>query len=62
MTSKTYRVRPGVDWVNGARVPATRKVSLSDVEARYELDHGRIELPSTKQHTDGGEGSQDGRD
>lgn len=62
MTVKTYRARPGVEWVNGARVPATRKVSLSDVEARFDLDHGRIELSGTKPRTDGGEGSQDGRD
>lgn len=48
MTKKTYRVRPGVEWVNGTRVPESRKVSLTDTEARFDLDHGRIEILSVK--------------
>ena len=48
MTTKSYRARPGVEWVNGARVPATRKVNLSEVEARFDLDHGRIEPSGAK--------------
>lgn len=66
MTMKSYRVRPGVEWVNGARVPATRKVNLSDAEARFDLDHGRIEPSGAKlRASDGnrdGEGNHDGRD
>ncbi|MEN5300193.1 hypothetical protein [Ochrobactrum sp. S1502_03] len=62
MTVKTYRVRPGVEWVNGARVPATRKVSLSDTEARFDLDHGRLERPEPKPRTKETEGNQDGGD
>lgn len=63
MTTKSYRVLPGVEWVNGARVPATRKVSLSDAEARFDLDHGRIESSGAKPRTsDGdGEGTRNGR-
>lgn len=61
MTTKSYRVLPGVEWVNGARVPATRKVSLSDAEARFDLDHGRIEPSGAKPRASDGEGSQDGR-
>lgn len=41
---KVYRVREGVAWVNGARVPADRMVKLSDVEARFDLEQARIEL------------------
>lgn len=48
MTKKTYRVHPGIDWVNGSRVPESRKVSLTDTEARFDLDHGRIELLTVK--------------
>ncbi len=42
MSKKKYLVRDGVDWVNGARVPADRKVDLTDVEARFDLDLDRI--------------------
>ncbi|WP_152544458.1 hypothetical protein [Brucella rhizosphaerae] len=66
MTTKSYRARPGVEWVNGARVPATRKVNLSEAEARFDLDHGRIEPSGAKLRAGdgngGGEGNQDGRD
>lgn len=41
--TKVYRVHEGVEWVNGARVPADRKVHLTDAEARFDLDQGRIE-------------------
>ncbi len=40
--TKLYRVREGVAWVNGARVPADRTVRLSDAEARFDLEQGRI--------------------
>ena len=43
MSKNTYRVRPGVGWVNGTRVPSSGKVSLTASEARFDLDHGRIE-------------------
>lgn len=62
MTTKSYRVRPDVEWVNGARVPLNRKVVLSDTEARYDLDHGRIEPYATRQRGVAPEGSGDGRD
>lgn len=42
MTKTKYLVREGVDWVNGARVPADRKVDLTDAEARFDLDLDRI--------------------
>lgn len=42
MSKKTYLVRDGVDWVNGACVPADRKVELTDAEARFDLDLDRI--------------------
>lgn len=37
-----YRVREGVDWINGARVPADRLVDLTEAEARYDRALGRI--------------------
>ena len=37
-----YRVREGVEWVNGARVPADRIVSLTAAEARFDIEQGRI--------------------
>lgn len=40
--SKQYRVRDGVAWVNGARVPDDRKVRLTEAEARFDLEQGRI--------------------
>lgn len=41
---KTYKVAPGVAWVNGARVPADRKVQLTDAEARFDIEQGRVTL------------------
>lgn len=47
MDTKNYLVREGVDWINGARVPADRIVSLTDAEALYDMGLGRIEaLPA----------------
>ena len=40
--SKQYRVHEGVAWVNGARVPDDRKVRLTEAEARFNLEQGRI--------------------
>lgn len=42
--TKIYRVHEGVEWVNGARVPADRTVRLSTAEARFDLEQGRIGL------------------
>lgn len=42
MTKTTYTVADGVDWVNGARVPESREVTLTDQEARFDLEQGRI--------------------
>ncbi len=39
---KLYRVNPGVAWVNGVRVPPDRKLRLTDAEARFDLEQGRI--------------------
>lgn len=47
MDTKKYLVREGVDWINGARVPADRIVALTDAEALYDKGLGRIEpLPA----------------
>lgn len=43
MQTRQYRARPGVTTINGAKVPANRIVTLTDRQARYDLDHGRIE-------------------
>ena len=32
----------GVAWVNGARVPDSREVTLTEPEARFDLEQGRI--------------------
>jgi hypothetical protein len=45
---KKYLVRDGVNWVNGARVPTDRKIDLTDEEARFDLDHGRITPAAAK--------------
>lgn len=43
MLEKTkYDVKPGFDWVSGAPVPANRTVELTDTEARFDLEQGRI--------------------
>lgn len=41
---KVYRVREGVLWVNGARVPTDRMVRLTAAEARFDLEQARIGL------------------
>ncbi len=46
--TKVYRVRDGVAWVNGARVPDDRKVRLTAAEARFDLEQGRIAPAATK--------------
>lgn len=61
MSKNIYRVRPGVGWVNGARVPSSGKVSLTASEARFDLDHGRIEPVAAKpRSTERGEAENDG--
>ncbi|MCG6115103.1 MAG: hypothetical protein MEQ84_07875 [Mesorhizobium sp.] len=42
MQTRQYRVKPGVTVVNGAKVPPSRIVTLTETQARYDLDHGRI--------------------
>ena len=42
---KIYLVAPGVTEINGARVPASRRVELTEAEALYDLGHGRLTLP-----------------
>lgn len=41
---RAYKVAPGVAWVNGVRVPDDRKVQLTDAEARFDIEQGRITL------------------
>lgn len=48
MPAKNYFVLPGVDWVNGAPVPPGRVVLLTDGEAAFDLQQGRIVLGSTQ--------------
>ncbi|WP_395175814.1 hypothetical protein [Roseibium alexandrii] len=43
-----YRVRDGVDWINGARVPDDRRVTLTAAEALYDQGLGRIEPVAEK--------------
>ncbi|MGY6705923.1 hypothetical protein [Roseinatronobacter sp.] len=38
---KAYEVKPGVEFVNGQRV-TSKTLRLSEAEARFDLDHGRI--------------------
>ncbi len=45
-----YFVKPGVAWVNGRRVTGD-KVRLTDAEARFDLDHGRISKKSFRSMT-----------
>ncbi|MCF1502909.1 hypothetical protein L0F51_03900 [Afifella sp. H1R] len=42
MVKTEYIVADGVEWVNGARVPATRRVRLTEAEALYDRALGRI--------------------
>ena len=45
-----YKVRDGVERVNGKRVPDSRIVELSDAEAKYELAMQKIEPVETKKN------------
>ena len=47
MKKHIYEALPGVEWVNGAPVPADRRVHLTDKEARYDVDLVRIRLVDT---------------
>ncbi|WP_157928774.1 hypothetical protein [Pararhizobium haloflavum] len=42
MSKTTYVARPGVDWVNGQRVPKNREIVLTAAEAKFDLAQGRI--------------------
>jgi hypothetical protein len=39
---KPFKAAPGVATVNGAAVPSSGVVMLTEAEARYDLAHGRI--------------------
>ncbi|MCX2722611.1 hypothetical protein [Roseibium salinum] len=59
MQKKTYYVADGVGTINGARVPSSRTVKLTDAEARYDLALERISPKKPKtgaKHSEGGEG------
>lgn len=43
MDKMLYRAAEGVAWVNGAPVPASGAVLLTEQEALYDLGLGRIE-------------------
>jgi len=58
MDKQTYRALPGVDWVNGVRVPKNRQVQLTEAEARYDLDHGRIETVPAPEQSSAAHGAQ----
>lgn len=49
MSKRVYRVADGVNHVAGAKVPANRKVTLSEREALYDLSLGRITPVRAKQ-------------
>ncbi|MDX6806314.1 hypothetical protein [Terrihabitans rhizophilus] len=49
MSKKTYQALPGVEWVNGSRVPESREIKLTAAEARFDLDQGRIELKEERE-------------
>lgn len=53
MNKQTYRVRDGVDWINGARAPDSRLVDLTAGEAMYDLAVGRIALDPGKKPDNG---------
>lgn len=59
MEKKAYRVRDGVDRINGMRVPADRIVHLTDAEALFDKGLGRIAVvvlrkpPRRRKRTDG---------
>lgn len=39
---REYRIKPGVEWVNGKRVGTAKTVSLTEAEASYSLGNGHI--------------------
>lgn len=43
MNTSDYRVKDGVETVDGRAVPETRIVTLTPDAARYDLDTGKIE-------------------
>lgn len=47
MPKSLFLVLDGIEWVNGMRVAGDRKITLTEDEARFDLDHGRI-APATK--------------
>lgn len=44
MKKVRYKVLGGIEYVNGAKVPAGREVDLSEAEASFDLAQGRISL------------------
>ena len=50
MSKKTYEALPGVEWVNGTRVPEDRKLKLTAAEALYDLGLDRIKLVDELPH------------
>lgn len=42
-----YRIKPGVEWINGTRVRGAQSVTLTTQEAAYDLSLGRIS-PASK--------------
>lgn len=48
---KLYLVAPGVTEINGAPVPTNRRVSLTEIEAMYDLGHGRLTLVPPRKPT-----------
>lgn len=58
MNRKNYRVADGVTRINGAPVPASRRVSLTDAEALYERALGRL---APEPHAEPGPAKRRGR-
>lgn len=51
-----YLAAPGVAEINGAPVPANRRVRLTEAEALYDLAHGRLALlPARRKKADDNE-------
>lgn len=48
MERTIYEALPGVEWVNGKPVPKNRLIALSEVEARFDRDMGRIKPRITR--------------
>ncbi|MCB1462137.1 MAG: hypothetical protein KDJ90_06855 [Nitratireductor sp.] len=53
---KPYRVADGVEWINGAKVPADSIVRLNDAEALYDKSLGRIAAVEGKPRSRKGKG------